>query len=209
MTAKEQEQPCGQKSSPGDNRLLAGLVFDPDRGELLLSNTRYLLIRPETVMTFQREAEAAFGDVVGRILFQGGCRGGRLSAETFGRGDGRQGEAIALFMADMGTQLGWGRLRISRCSLEDGTLEVEVDNSVFAQGYGTASQPVCHLIGGVFAGVAEVIFQSPVEGMEETCLARGDRRCRFIFRAVGKGHHRADSTGHCTDNSNGHHTANR
>lgn len=183
MTKGEKQQPCGQNSSPGNNQLLSELSFDQDRGELLLNSTRYLLIRPETVMTFQREAEAAFGNAVGHILFQGGYRGGRLSAETFGRGDGRQGEEIARFMAEMGTQLGWGKLRVSRCSPDDRILQVEVENSVFARGYGTAAQPVCHLIRGVFAGVAEVMFQSPVEGKEETCLARGDRCCRFSYEA--------------------------
>lgn len=165
--------------------LLSNLKYDGDRGEILLNNTRYLLIRPETVMTFQREAEAAFGAAIGGILFQGGYRGGRLSAETFGQADGRQDEAIAKFMTEMGTQLGWGKLWISKFSSSDGTLEVVVENSVFAQGYGTSTHPVCHLIKGVFAGVAEVIFQSPVTGEEVSCLAKGDEHCRFSYQVKG------------------------
>ncbi|MHB8983912.1 MAG: V4R domain-containing protein [Carboxydocellales bacterium] len=185
MTIDEKQvtTPPDYRQGGQNNQLLTSLNFNQDCGELLLNNTRYLLIRPETVMTFQREAEVAFGSAVGQILFQGGYRGGRLSAETFGQSEGRQGAAVASYMADMGTQLGWGKLLVTQCSLESGRLEVEVENSVFAKGYGKSDHPVCHLIRGVFAGVAEVMFQSPVEGEEVTCLARGDHCCRFSYQA--------------------------
>lgn len=186
-----------------DNSILAGLTFDGARGALLYNEVRYLLIRPETLIAFQKAAEEKLGAEADRLLYEGGFAGGALSAKKYREVFGQSDEQSVEFMAKMGTEIGWGRMHVSVFSASSGELELVVQDSPFAGAYGRAGRGVCHLIRGVFAGLASGIFsrslESRVEGTtraqdeagalriaasEVECLAMGNSRCRFTIRAA-------------------------
>jgi len=87
-------------------------------------------------------------------------------------------------MAQMGGELGWGHLEVELFDREKKIMVIIAHNSAFAQAYGQGRGGVCHLIRGVFAGVAEFIFGVPVEARETLCKANGDQYCRFEFEAI-------------------------
>ncbi len=168
------------------NSILTDLHFDDARGALLYNDVRYLLIRPETLIAFQKAAEEKLGAGADELLYAGGFTGGTLSAkkyrEVFGLTDAQSVE----FMAKMGTEIGWGKFTVSSFDTEKRELVLTVESSPFAAAYGKAERGVCHLIRGVFAGLASGIFACEVESYEEECLAMGHARCRFVIRGVGQ-----------------------
>src|SRR3989304_8670924 len=95
-----------------DNTVLQALRYDPQRGALLFNDVRYLLVRPETLMAFQRAAAARLGAEADALLYESGFTGGRLSAmryrELFQLSDAETVE----FMAHMGSEIGWGRMAV-------------------------------------------------------------------------------------------------
>jgi len=167
-----------------DNSVLAELAWDAATGALNFKEVRYLLIRPETLVQFQRAVEAEVGaGRAGELLYSGGFAGGQLSGrkymETLGLGDR---EAVE-FMCRMGGELGWGQLRLVRWDSDAQSLEIQVTNSPFAGAYsGESRSGVCHLLRGVFGGLGATVFGVPVESDELRCLAAGDSLCQIVVR---------------------------
>lgn len=166
------------------NDILEALEFDGERGAISFKGVRYLLIRPETLVEFQKGLEERLGKDAQEILYRGGFTGGRLSTkkynETFGYGD----DEIVQFMMSMGTQIGWGNFTLEEFSLEAKRLIVTVAGSPFAVAYGKSKGPVCHMIRGVMAGMGHVLFGQDVASVESHCLAKGDDICRFLIEAT-------------------------
>ena len=88
----------------------------------------------------------------------------------------------------LGTNFGWGSLQISEAD-ESGTFDIEVTNSPLAAAYGESRLPVCHLLRGVLAGIAEVLLEFEVNAVETRCSASdtdGERN-PCIFRIAPEG----------------------
>jgi len=165
-----------------ENEVLQGLEWDADGGRLTFNQVRYLLIRPETLVDFQKSVEAVPGERGGGLLYAGGFTGGFLSSrrykETFGYSD----EEIVGFMCRMGGQIGWGCFELIGLDATAGQLIVQVKGSPFAEAYGAADQAVCHFIRGVLAGLGAVIFNAEIKAVETHCVAKGDPRCQFTVQ---------------------------
>ncbi len=163
------------------NEILDNLEYDPDQGQLSYRGVRYFLVRPETVGQLHKDIEGVLGaERAGQILYSAGMAGGTLSAMAYRDKLGLSGQEIVDFMANMGAQIGWGRLVVDECDVEAGKLELRVLNSVFALGYGPAAGPICHMVRGVFAGVGSVVFGGQVESREVECRATGEPHCRIV-----------------------------
>ncbi len=165
-----------------NNSILADLQFDDARGALLYKDVRYLLIRPETLSSFQKAAEEQLGAGADELLYAGGFTGGTLSAKKYREVFGLTAEQSIEFMAKMGTEIGWGKFQVASFSLAHCELVLIVQDSPFASAYGKADRGVCHLVRGVFAGLASGVFGKPVEAKEEECVARGHPQCKFVIR---------------------------
>jgi len=166
------------------NDILADLKFDDTRGALLYKDVRYLLIRPETLIAFQKAAEEKLGAGADELLFAGGFTGGTLSAKRYREVFGLTDRQSVEFMAKMGTEIGWGKFTVSSFSVSSCALELTVEASPFAAAYGKSNRGVCHLIRGVFAGLASGIFGRAVESREEECIALGHPQCKFVINSV-------------------------
>ena len=90
-----------------ENRILKNLYFDSEKGGLFYNEVRYLLIRPEVLITFQKEIEKEMGPKAGRILFLSGFHGGNLSSKKYREVFHLSDEEILRFMIEMGPQIGW------------------------------------------------------------------------------------------------------
>lgn len=165
-------------------QILSNIQFNEEKGELSYQGVRYLLIRPETIIGLQKAAEVRLGQDVGEFIYNGGRIGGTLSVQAYSEKLNLSPEGIVDFMAQMGGELGWGHLEVERLDREKKVLIIKAHNSAFAQAYGRSREGVCHLIRGVFAGVAEFLLGGPVEARETLCKASGDHFCRFEFWVV-------------------------
>ena len=168
-----------------DNSILSELLWDADGGALSFKGVRYLLIRPETLIQFQKAVEAEVGaERAGELLYAGGFTGGQLSGQRYKEAFGFTEQQAVEFMCRMGGEIGWGRFEVRRLEIGDRRLEVDVHESVFAQAYrqsliSNLQSPVCHLIRGVLGGLMSGLFGVPVQARERLCLTRGDSVCRF------------------------------
>ena len=170
-----------------NNPIIDELIHDPLSGALLYKGVRYLLIRAETIAGFQKASSANCAKEVDGNLFEGGYTGGRLSATKYRELHNFSDTEIIEFMMSMGNQIGWGNFSLVRYDPVEKYLCIAVKDSPFAQAYGQSSQSVCHLIRGVLAGMASILFGGDCSAEEVECRARGDERCRFVIEA-GRAH---------------------
>jgi len=163
------------------NQILDELVYEQASGSLLYKGVRYLLIRPETIAGFQKALVENCGKEAGANLFEGGYAGGSLSAIKYKALHNFSDHEIIDFMMNMGSQIGWGNFGLVSYDPTVKHLCVVVKDSPFAQAYGRSSQSVCHLIRGVLAGMAAVLFDGECTAVEVECRAKGDENCRFVI----------------------------
>lgn len=166
-----------------ENAVLRDLAHDASTGHLTFKGVRYLLIRPETVVAFQKAVEAELGARAGELMARGGRTGGALSARRYREAFGLGARELVEFMVRMGREIGWGAFTLDRLDLERRELVISVRHSPFAEAYGPSAVPVCHLIAGVVGGLAEGVFGQPAQVIETACLAAGGPACRFEARA--------------------------
>jgi predicted hydrocarbon binding protein len=146
---------------------------DDGAGALTINGARYLLIRPETLAALQKAVEVAAGRQASDCLAAGGRAGGaRATATLAGSGEERAQRLVA-----MGGALGWGQFALERFA-GDG-LVVTVRRSPFAEAYGAATSPVCHLTRGVLESLAILTLSRPTRVVETECAAAGATHCRF------------------------------
>lgn len=157
------------------------LRFDMEEGELSFNGVRYILIRPETIVRFQKEVEKAIGERTSAAMSLGGYEGGSLSTKAYRERFSLSNKEVAEFMCDMGSQLGWGQFELIELGEK---LVVDVHNSPFAQEYGSSDGAICHMIEGVMAGMGSTVLGSNVRSTEEKCRAKGDEVCRFVVEKV-------------------------
>ncbi|MCI0477585.1 MAG: XylR N-terminal domain-containing protein [Anaerolineales bacterium] len=172
------------------NSILSELEFDPERGALLYKGVRYLLIRPETLDMFYKAVEEKIGEHAHHAMHRGGFTGGSLSAKKYRDVFGLDAQQSVEFMARMGTEIGWGKIEIARLDLSARVLEITVASSPFAPEslaippHSPSKHGVCHLLRGVFAGLASGIFDCDVDSREVECIAMGDPQCRIFIQGA-------------------------
>jgi predicted hydrocarbon binding protein len=162
-----------------NKEILEQLNFVQEKGGLFYEEVRYLLIRPETLITFQKAVERELGEKANQILFESGFTGGALSSKRYQEVFSFSDEEIVRFMMNMGAQIGWGRFELEKFDPDQKKLIVKVFHSPFAEAYGTSTSGVCHFIRGVMAGLTSTVFQKTVASKESSCLSKGDLFCRF------------------------------
>jgi predicted hydrocarbon binding protein len=165
-----------------DNSILDNLEYSAEEGRIAFKGVPYMVIRPDTVVDFQKAAEAEVGDRVAEMMMAGGYTGGARSSRRFKEVFNFSDDEVVAFMCKMGGEIGWGKFEVEKLDLDGRELVVAVKNSPFAEAYGDADKGVCHMIRGVMAGMAAGIFGTEVESEEAMCRAKGDELCRFVLK---------------------------
>jgi uncharacterized protein len=158
-------------------RALGVPLVDEGGGRLSVDGARYLLIRPETLAGLQKALEAALPEGAADILAAGGRAGGGKAAAAL---DGAA-RARARRLLHAGGAIGWGEFTLERLTASE--LVVSVRGSPFAEAYGRAERPVCHLTRGVLDALAAAVLPHPVLMVETACAATGAPACRFAGSA--------------------------
>ena len=168
------------------NEILDDLHFET--GRLAFKDVRYMLIRPDTVVDFQKAVEALVGpEKCAEAMMAGGYTGGSRSSKRYKDVFDYSDEEIVAFMCRMGGSIGWGKFSLVELDAEGKRLVIEVQDSPFAKAYvrdepSASPLPVCHMIRGVLAGMAAGMFGGDVASEETSCVARGDPVCCFVVQ---------------------------
>jgi predicted hydrocarbon binding protein len=161
------------------NSIIDQLRYDARTGALTYRDVRYLLIRPETIVGFQKTIEKHSLAGAREALFEGGYQGGYLSTKKYKENQNLSDRETISFMMTMGAEIGWENFELIQYDAENRKLHIRVKNSAFAEAYGRSTEGVCHLISGVLSGLATVLFTRNCTASETECLAKGDTHCVF------------------------------
>jgi predicted hydrocarbon binding protein len=161
------------------------LQFDSVRGEVRDQDRRYLMMRPDVLMGMLRRLDDGARDVALAAFADSTAEHGKRSIMAYMESLAGDSGALLDLIYQTSPALGWGRWDFERV---DGGLVLNVFNSPFAAGYGTATRPVCAPIAGMFRTVAEIVLERPVQ-VEETACAAMQRHvtCRFVARPAVAG----------------------
>jgi len=170
----------------GENKIIGNIEYYENEGLITYKGVRYMILRPETIMTMYQNLRLKYGSNVDIHFFQGGFEGGRLSSEKYKDNFGMNETELIDFMLEMGGQIGWGKFELVKFDREDKILEVKVSNSAFVTEENYTKFPVCHFIRGVMSGMASVLFSSEIISKETKCAAKGDGYCLFSIKAIKK-----------------------
>ena len=90
-----------------------------NKGILELGGIRYLLIRPDTIVGFQKAVERELGrERCAQLMAEGGRVGGSRSSGKY-KEQGYSGEELIHYMCEVGTDLGWGIFRLLQFDRSD------------------------------------------------------------------------------------------
>ncbi len=174
MTTVSPRQPC----------FADRLVRDAERGELRDGETRYLLLRPDSLMGLFRRLSASARDEALAALAAAVTEAGGRSVERYRATTPGGNAALLDVCAETAAQLGWGVWTFAQPTADE--LRLDVANSPFAAGFGSSPVPVCAAIAGMAGAVAATILGQPAGAEETHCAAAGAESCRFVARAVAK-----------------------
>jgi predicted hydrocarbon binding protein len=164
------------------NRIIASLEFSPEKAELVFNRNRYILIRPETVVEFQKMVEGAVGTQASDLMFKAAFKIGSQIGKSYGETSGLSQRQMISSMLETANDLGWAKLFLTESGEFPKVVVLEATNSAFASAYGRSPTPVCHLIRGILAGAFSQMIGPFGESQETECLAAGHGKCVFEFR---------------------------
>ena len=134
---------------------------------------RYVQVTADTLVAIQKAMEPALGMRAAECLVAG-VRVGEARHIAAPTGDAWRHVETVLAAA---TGQGWGEFTLERFGANE--LVVTVRRSPFAEAYGRATGPVCHLTRGLLEALAAVVFQRTARVRETECAAAGADGCRF------------------------------
>jgi predicted hydrocarbon binding protein len=171
----------GIPPTPGQaNRFLGGMAFSAADGEMSFNGLRYMLIRPETLVRFQKAVDREIGPRTADLMASAVREVGESIGDRY-RAAGRAPAEALQSMAASAAELGWASFEVRGCAEPGGMISVTATNSAFAQAYGSSASPVCHVIRGLFAGAISRLVGNVERASEIRCACTGEPACEFEF----------------------------
>jgi predicted hydrocarbon binding protein len=164
----------------------------PADGKILLDNARYVMIRAESLATgIISEASKLLGeDAASMFLYNFANAIGKREAREFHAKFNLQDpveklSAGPVYFAFVGLAFVDIFKESAPAPNEDYFLIYEHPNTFESEVYKTegrsATEPVCHFSAGYSAGWCSESFGLDLEAKEISCVAKGDKSCRFIM----------------------------
>ncbi|MBN9463890.1 MAG: 4-vinyl reductase [Burkholderiales bacterium] len=155
------------------------------RGAIMDGDRRYLMMRADVLMGLFREMPAELRRPAMQALAASVRKRGGGSAKAYFEATGHQPQALVDTIARYSRELGWGCWHVEASSGD--AIEVTVEDSPFAEGFGPSPDPVCHAIVGMLQAVGTIVFGRPASVVESCCAAQeGIDRCAFrVVPAAG------------------------
>ncbi len=159
-------------------RLQSLAIAEP--GVLKLGADRQLVVQPRLLAEVQKGVEDRLGPKASEYLYTAGqtWAAGELQ-RLRGLAASDDADALARLFCQHATALGWGDWRIDALQPDELGVLIQVSRSPFAEAYGQSDLPVCHLIAGAVAALAESLYRVTAACDELHCLAQGAAGCQF------------------------------
>lgn len=159
------------------------LTHDVAHGALRDGAIRYLMMRPDVLMGLFARLDPPTRRVALEALGASVTEFGGRSVAAYRDAGADDPEAMMDTIVTTSAALGWGRWRFT--PQPDGAVEVEVENSPFAEGLsasGAVDVPCCAPIAGMLTAIAPLIVGGGAAAHEVDCAAvTGGDTCRFVI----------------------------
>jgi predicted hydrocarbon binding protein len=76
-------------------------------------------------------------------------------------------------------EAGWGRMSLNSGDMNIGQARLVMRNCYFCLHWKNPQEPVCHMLGGFIAGVADEMLGKVHRVLEQRCVAKGDAICEI------------------------------
>jgi hypothetical protein len=187
-TAEPQLDTVSVGAAEARDLLAAALVPDPKSGILRLKGQPCLIIRPDILVSIQKQLEQTVGESAKGIVYLSGERSSEPGLQFFGALTRGPLQPLTLEgarrMIGVAALVGWGRTEIVIFDPAEGRFAVAIHNSPIAVAYGPAKKPVCHFLAGWMAGIGRLLTGKHLLCEETSCLAQGGDRCEFELRPM-------------------------
>jgi len=175
-------------SQEASELLAAALHPDPKSGILRLSDQPCLILRPEVIVSIQKQLEQTVGGSAKGILYLAGERSSDTGLKFLGALTSGVSEPLTMDGAkriiDASALTGWGRTEIIHFDPDRGRFTVARHNSPIAKAYGPSKKPVCHFLAGWMAGIGRLLVGKELLCEELACVAQGHDRCEFELQPM-------------------------
>jgi predicted hydrocarbon binding protein len=173
-------------------KFFGDLERNPEKGEIKISDVRYLLVRAASMsIQFRKELNAIYGlRTANQIIYNFGRACGVQDAKMFHQRLGLTDPAMKLAAGPVHfAHVGWAFVDIfpeSAPSPDENYLLVYDHpfsfeaNSYLEEGI-KAEGSVCFMNAGYSAGWCEISFGVELAAKEITCRAKGDKQCIFVM----------------------------
>jgi len=169
--------------------LTGALRIDPRAGILKVLDTRFALLRPIVLVNIQRQLEQTVGASTKGFMYLAGERTAETGVDVAGslvqdfEKDPLTLDSIG-WLTNALALLGYGRFEVLRFDPVEKRIAIALSNSPFAEAYGSAPKPVCHLIAGFLAGLGRRLLAQELLCEEIACKSQGKARCEFELRPM-------------------------
>lgn len=164
----------------------------PEKGEITISDTRYLLVRAASMsIQFRNELSSIYGlRTANQIIYNFGRACGVQDAKMFHQRLGLTDPAMKLAAGPVHfAHVGWAFVDIfpeSAPSPDDNYFLIydhpfSFEANSYRESNTASKDPVCFMNAGYSAGWCEVSFGVELAAKEITCRAKGDDQCIFVM----------------------------
>lgn len=173
-------------------KFFTGLERHPEKGEITISDVRYLLVRAASMsIQFRNELSAIYGlRTANQIIYNFGRACGIQDAKMFHQRLGLTDPAMKLAAGPIHfAHVGWAFVDIfpeSAPSPDENYFLIydhpfSFESSSYVEAGVQSTEPVCFMNAGYSSGWCEISFGVELGAKEITCRAKGDKRCIFVM----------------------------
>lgn len=158
------------------------LEISLERGEMRDGAIRYLMMRPDVLMGMFAKLPQDVRRMALAALTESVAEFGGKSVAAYRNSGATSTTDLEQTIVRTSAELGWGVWNF--CRQDDGSIEVTVRNSPFADGARGAEEESCAAITGMLTSLAPFFLGDGATVRETSCAARtGENLCRFHMRA--------------------------
>jgi hypothetical protein len=150
-------------------------------GEIQIMKTYVNMVPTSFLCSLQKEVIEAVGfEKAYQQIYKSAKTGSKIYNESFiKKHQFEDKRKILNWQIKIVTMSGWGKLEIAYVDLQKNEVIIKYSNSPFAAAYGKSKYPICFIPTGFTAGGVAATFGTEIEGVETSCMAKGDSFCQI------------------------------
>ena len=162
------------------------LQVDLDRGKVTrkVDGSRVIALGSHGWATIERELQSTFITGAAVILQRIGYSYGRAMGRA-AKNEEIPPEQTFEAMQALALESGWGGFTLSSGDLYRGEARITVRECFFCLHARESTEPVCYVLAGLVAGIADEIIGISHRVTEDKCIAKGDAVCEILVERLG------------------------